>query len=125
MATPSQQGLQEPPGGFDTALFLKVLSFLVIPLVYALQANGVVDISWKLSAAIYLIVLTGYLWTFHKWQVPRQWSRIRRYGCCLVGCVVLLWLSGLGVRNEYVKEHANPPQKLTSPGPVLPTRRGA
>jgi len=48
-------------GRHDTPLFLAVISILAIPLVYLLQASGVVEIKWAPSLIFYALILVIFI----------------------------------------------------------------
>jgi hypothetical protein len=97
-----------PSKRFDTGVFLGVIALPIAVLVYVLQANGVVEIVWWVSALIYLAAVAAMVWAFYRWNVPAAWSPVRRTLACLVGCIVLVGLSGVGIRTEYAREHPKP-----------------
>lgn len=101
--------------GHDTPLFLAIIGVLAVPLVFVLQANGAVDMGWKLSAGIYAILFFGILGAFWKWDKPLQWRW--RIGLMATVAVSLGWLSLFATVKQFHKEHT-----LT---PVLPTFRTA
>jgi hypothetical protein len=103
---------KKPREGHDTGLVLAIFSGLAVPLVYVLQANGVVEIRWWISALIYLMIICFAVWEFRQWNVPRNWRPLRRVFTYLIGCTMLLILSGLGVRTEYVREHTSSTSEL-------------
>lgn len=86
----------------DTGLFITIVGALLAPLLYVLQANGVVTIGWMLSAGIYITVIGFFTWAFLKWNVPLSWGKLRVL--VLVAVDILLCLtSAYGVLMEHRK----------------------
>jgi len=99
----------------DTALAITIFCALAVPIVYVLQANGVVTIGWKWSALIYSIVTVLAVVEFYKWEVPTHWNPVSRHLACLLVFTLLLYLSGVEIHSEYRHEH---PIKVSAPAPA-------
>src|ERR1035437_5278461 len=93
--------VEQKPERHDTGIFLTIVGVLAVPLVFVLQANGVVDIGWSMSLAVYLAVVLGFEWAFWKWQTPANWNKLKRYSVVAVHTVLLLTVSTIGVVKQY------------------------
>lgn len=103
------------PKGLDTGAFVGVIALPVAALFFLLQANGVVTVGWWISGLIYLVLTAALICAFYSWEVPTRWSPSKRHFACSVGSLIVLALSGFGVRSEYIREHRSP-----SPRPIPP-----
>src|ERR1022692_360872 len=54
----------------DTGTFMTILGVVLVPLVFVLQANGVVHVGWVASIFIYISVLGLFIVFFLKWRNP-------------------------------------------------------
>lgn len=89
----------------DTSLFLGIISLAAVPLMYLLQANGVIAVPWILSLVIYAAINVVFVLAFLKWDTAAKWRPLFRLGCCVLLGVFILCLSGVGVISEYRAEH--------------------
>jgi hypothetical protein len=96
---------QTPKQKYDTPLFATVTGVLLVPLVFVLQANGVVTIGWLPSLVIYVIVVALFGWAFSRWEVASRWKPLKRYTSMAGVCMFLSAISAYGVVNEFRKEH--------------------
>jgi hypothetical protein len=101
--------------GHDTALFLAIVGVVAVPLVFVLQANGLVEVGWLPSLVIYAAIIFVFAWASLKWEVARSWSPLSRYGFTTVVCLALGTVSAFGVIKQYDKDHPPPlPFQITS-----------
>jgi hypothetical protein len=90
---------------FDSGLFLGIVGLLAVPLMYALQANGVVEIGWKFSLGIYALVTAFFVWAYAKWNKPDSWRRSIQWAIGSVLIIALVGVSTLGIVKQYAKDH--------------------
>jgi hypothetical protein len=76
-----------------------------VPLVYILQANGVVNISWFVSSLVYFGVLVAFIWAFLSWEEPAKLGQKMQGFICALLSVGIVVLAIKGVSNEYRNEH--------------------
>ncbi len=93
------------PKKHDTGVFLGIVGVLAVPLVFVLQANGVVEIGWIPSFIIYVAVTTGFMVAYLNWRTPSQRRPLIRWGTLLSMLVVLGAISSVGVVKQYRREH--------------------
>lgn len=98
----------------DDPTFIAYVGLLVAPVFFALQANGIVEITWIPSLLIYVVETACFFYLFRKWQRAQSWSRRKREAIGLLiaaGCVALF---GYAVRNQYTRDHVPSPLSFSA-----------
>src|SRR5579862_1622074 len=103
-SNPTITGLP-PNRGMDTDLFGIIVSLVLAALVFILQANGVVAVTWVYSALAYAFLCVVTLWSCLKWRKAMVWRAGLRVLLCIGVLVVISGLGAWGTITEYQREH--------------------
>lgn len=101
----------------DGNLFFWIAGVLAGFLMFLLQENGVLAISWFLSALLYFLILVVFLWAYHNWSEPQNWGVKVRVLVPVVVAFALGTFASLGVRSAYRREHPSPVSAAISTQP--------
>ena len=58
----------------ETGIFLAIVGVLAVPLTFALQADGVIEIPWAASIIVYVVILAGFVCAYLRWKSPSRTS---------------------------------------------------
>src|ERR1700690_2149799 len=97
---------QKSPQRDDTGVFLAIVGVLAVPLVYVLQANGVITIPGMPSLLMYVAIIILFTWAYCRWRTPSTWNPVKRWLTLLVLVFALAVLSYFGVSKQYGRDHS-------------------
>ena len=106
----------------DLGWFGIFLGAALAVLFFVLQANGVVEMNWLLSAIVYFAVICGVVWSFLTHAAPHK-SRNTRAAGAILWILVIGALGSYGTFNQFRREYPREPLKNEStkeiPKPLL------
>lgn len=104
VSKPTSPRRAKPKKKTDVGLFCGIASLIFSPLFYTLQANGVVEINWILSCAVYLLCLGVLVWSLRTHAIPHL-TRIPRAVVIYPTIGLFLWLCFYATNKQYERDH--------------------